>query len=101
MCGRFALYSPHPKLSESLQLTLEPRELETRYNVAPGTWITSVRHPDDEAPLLMDEVWWGYRPLWAGGKAPQPINATDKKVVNPRYLKKALVTYHCFVVSDG
>jgi putative SOS response-associated peptidase YedK len=61
MCGRFALYSDYPKLSESLHLPLEPGELTPRYNVAPGTWITVVRHPYDEAPMVMDEVWWGYR----------------------------------------
>ncbi|SFT96531.1 SOS response-associated peptidase [Halomonas saccharevitans] len=62
MCDRFALYSPYLKLSQALRLPLEPRELTPRYNVAPGTWITAVCHPSDDAPLVMDEVWWSYRP---------------------------------------
>lgn len=62
MCGRVALFSLYPKLSRALRLPLEPRELTPRYNVAPSTWITAVRHPSDDVPLVMDEVWWGYRP---------------------------------------
>ncbi|GED23825.1 SOS response-associated peptidase family protein [Halomonas halmophila] len=50
MCGRFALYSPYPKLSQALRLPLEPGELTPRYNVAPGTWVTAVRHTSDDAP---------------------------------------------------
>ncbi|MGM0985406.1 MAG: SOS response-associated peptidase family protein [Pseudomonadota bacterium] len=76
MCGRFALYSPYPKLSESLCLTLELRKLEMRYNAVPGTWITAVRRPGDEVPLDMDEVWWGYRPYWAKEKAPEFMTVT-------------------------
>ncbi|SFU36324.1 SOS response associated peptidase (SRAP) [Halomonas korlensis] len=66
MCGRFALYSPYPKLSESLRLPLEAGEVAPRYNVPPGSFITAVRRADDEAPLVMDELWWGYKPHWGG-----------------------------------
>lgn len=43
MCGCFALYSPYPRLAESLRLPLEKpdTELSPRYNVAPGTFITA------------------------------------------------------------
>nr|WP_163501998.1 SOS response-associated peptidase family protein [Halomonas socia] len=70
MCGRFALYSDYPKLSASLKLPLaEPAEpLAPRYNVPPGTFITAVHRADDEAPLAMNELWWGYRPHWAGNR---------------------------------
>lgn len=50
MCGRFALYSAYPKLSQALRLPLEPGELTPRYNVAPGVWITAVRHPHRAGP---------------------------------------------------
>ncbi len=43
MCGRFALYSPYPKLSESQRLPLEAAEVTPRYNVPPGTFISAVR----------------------------------------------------------
>lgn len=37
--------------------------------MAPGTWITTARHPGDDAPFVMDEVWWIYRPHWAKEQA--------------------------------
>ncbi|MGJ7462328.1 SOS response-associated peptidase [Halomonas sp. MA07-2] len=103
MCGRFALYSDYPKLSAALKLTLEEPEqpLTPRYNVPPGTFITAVRRADDEAPLVMDELWWGYRPHWAGDKAPQPINATVEKVATSNYFKGAFARHRCLVPADG
>lgn len=51
MCGRFALYSLYPKLSQALRLPLEEIGQQTpRYNVAPSTWITTERHTNDDAP---------------------------------------------------
>ncbi|RTQ99626.1 SOS response-associated peptidase [Halomonas nitroreducens] len=101
MCGRFALYSPYPSLCKALRLPLEPRELAPRYNVAPGTWITVVRHPSDEAPLVMDEVWWGFRPHWARATAPEPINATVEKVASSNYFRGAFAHHRCLVPADG
>lgn len=101
MCGRFALYSPYPKLSKALRLSLKPGELTPRYNVAPGTWITAVRHLSDDAPLVMDEVWWGYRPHWAKEKAPEPINATVEKVATSNYFRGAFAHHRCLVPADG
>ncbi|APX91765.1 DUF159 family protein [Halomonas sp. 1513] len=103
MCGRFALYSDYPRLSASLKLPLaEPAEtLAPRYNVPPGTFITAVRRAEDEAPLAMDALWWGYRPHWAGEKAPQPINATVEKVATSHYFKGAFAHHRCLVPVDG
>ncbi|PRY72329.1 SOS response-associated peptidase [Halomonas ventosae] len=102
MCGRFALYSAYPRLSRALRLPLEQAgELTPRYNVVPGTWITVVRHPGDEAPLVMDEAWWGYRPHWAREAAPEPINATVEKVATSRYFKAAFAHHRCLVPADG
>ncbi|MEQ6887829.1 SOS response-associated peptidase [Halomonas sp. CS7] len=102
MCGRFALYSPYPRLSEALRLPLEEAgELTPRYNVAPGTWITVVRHPNDDAPLVMNEAWWGYRPHWAREKAPEPINATVEKVATSNYFRGAFAHHRCLVPADG
>ncbi|MDR9440185.1 MAG: SOS response-associated peptidase [Halomonas sp.] len=102
MCGRFALYSSCPRLSASLRLPLvEARGLSPRYNVSPGTWITVVRHPGDEAPLVMDEVWWSYRPHWAKETAPEPINATVEKVATSNYFRGAFAHHRCLVPADG
>lgn len=101
MCGRFALYSPYPKLSQALRLPLEPVELAPRYNVAPGTWITTLRHPSDDVLMVMDSVWWGYRPHWAKEKAPEPINATVEKVATSNYFRGAFAHHRCLVPADG
>lgn len=102
MCGRFALHSPYPKLAASLRLPLEEvQEPVPRYNVAPGTWILAVRRESDEAPLIMDELWWGYRPHWAGEKAPEPINATVEKVATSKYFRGAFAHHRCLVPADG
>ncbi|WP_245888693.1 SOS response-associated peptidase [Halomonas denitrificans] len=102
MCGRFALYSATPRLSRALRLPLEAAgEVAPRYNVAPGTWITVVRHPSDDAPLSMDEAWWGYRPHWAREGAPEPINATVEKVATSNYFRGAFAHHRCLVPADG
>lgn len=99
MCGRF-FYSPYPSLAASLRLPLEEaRELTPRYNVSPGTFITTVCRRDAEAPLVMDELWWEYRPHWAGDKAPQPINATVEKVATSNYFRGAFARHRCLVTG--
>ncbi|WP_240036557.1 SOS response-associated peptidase, partial [Halomonas urmiana] len=52
-------------------------------------------HPSDYAPLVMDEVWWGYRLHWAKDKAPEPINATVEKVVSSNYFRGAFAHHRC------
>ncbi|WP_163560985.1 SOS response-associated peptidase [Halomonas sp. NO4] len=103
MCGRFALYSTYPRLTESLRLPVElpDTELSPRYNVAPGTWISAVRHRDESSPLVLDALWWGYRPHWAGESAPEPINATVEKVASSRYFRGAFAHHRCLVPVDG
>jgi putative SOS response-associated peptidase YedK len=103
MCGRFALFSDFPKLSASLKLPLAEHEqpLTPRYNVAPGTWIPAVRRRDDDSPLVLDEVWWGYKPHWANEDAPEPINATAEKVATSNYFKGAFAHHRCLVPANG
>ncbi|ATJ83228.1 SOS response-associated peptidase [Halomonas beimenensis] len=101
MCGRFALFSPYPALSRALRLPLAPGKVIPRYNVAPGTWITGVRHPDEPAPLVMDDLWWGYRPHWARETSPEPINATVEKVATSPYFRGAFAHHRCLIPADG
>ncbi|WP_231498528.1 MULTISPECIES: SOS response-associated peptidase [Halomonas] len=60
-----------------------------------------MRHPSDDAPLVTDEVWWGYRPHWAKEKAPEPINATVEKVATSNYFRGAFGHHRCLVPADG
>jgi putative SOS response-associated peptidase YedK len=101
MCGRFALYSPYPRLATRLGLPALDDQLEPRYNIPPGTWIPAVRHPDGQEPLALDQVWWGYKPHWAGERAPTPINATVEKVATSGYYKQAFAKHRCLVPADG
>lgn len=103
MCGRFALYSSYPSLAASLRLPLETAEtdLMPRYNVTPGTWITTVRRLDEESHLVLDAVWWGYQPHWANEDAPQPINARVEKVATSKYFRSAFAHHRCLVPANG
>lgn len=91
------------RLPQAIGLPLaEPEQpLAQRYNVPPGTFIKAVRHADDGAPLVMTEMWWGYRPHWAGEKVPEPINATVEKVATSNYFKGAFAHHRCLVPADG
>lgn len=103
MCGRFALFSPPIRLSESLHLPFDypVPELAPRYNVPPGTWIAAIRcESPDQFPVL-DEMWWGYKPAWAMGKAAQPINARVETVATSRYFKGAFSNHRCLIPVDG
>ena len=50
---------------------------------------------------MLDQLWWGYKPHWAGDKAPQPINATIEKVGTSGYFKQAYAHSRCVVPADG
>lgn len=85
MCGRFALYSHPPAVSE--RLGLPEQAWQPRYNVSPGTWITAAFRPESAGELQLGQLWWGYKPKWAKDRAPEPINATVEKVATSGYFK--------------
>ncbi|WP_425602483.1 SOS response-associated peptidase family protein [Salinicola endophyticus] len=75
MCGRFAFYSFY--LSALAKAVAQPNlfvDAEPRYNVPPGMSITVARRADDEAPMTIEQLWWGYRPAWADAKAPLALD---------------------------
>ncbi|KAA0014445.1 SOS response-associated peptidase [Billgrantia pellis] len=101
MCGRYAIYSNPPALSKALRLSLELHDRMPRYNVAPGTWITGIRQTVPDHPPEQLELWWGYRPKWAKGKAAQPINARVETVATSGYFKNAFSRHRCLIPADG
>lgn len=101
MCGRFALFSDYSRLARRVGLSEAEREFAPRYNISPGTWILAVRRPCGDEPPVMEELWWGYKPAWAGAKAPQPINATLEKVATSNYYKGAFARHRCLIPADG
>lgn len=104
MCGRFACYTPFAQLAALMRLPVAPRlpeqEPPPRYNVAPGTWITSLAMDGEVVPSFTS-MWWGYRPHWAQAGAPEPINATVEKVATSRYFRGAFARHRCLVPADG
>lgn len=101
MCGRFALFSDPPSIASSLKLSLPDDAWQPRYNVAPGTWITGVRRRDVESPPVFDNLWWGFRPHWAGGEAPKPINARAESLSSSKYFRGAFHHHRCLIPADG
>lgn len=56
-----------------------------RYNVAPSTEVEIIR--PTQAGLSIDQVKWGWAPLWAAGKRPAPINARVETVMTGNFFK--------------
>lgn len=101
MCGRFALYSAYSKFATKAGIPAVDEKSTPRFNVPPGTWITAIRRKSGEDPPRMDELWWGYKPKWAKGKASQPINARVETVATSGYFKSAFQKHRCLIPADG
>ncbi|MDL0433871.1 SOS response-associated peptidase [Marinobacter sp. TBZ242] len=101
MCGRFASYDAYPKLARRLGVVVAEEGPPARYNIPPGTWITGFRQVAHDAQPEQLELWWGYRPKWAKGKAAQPINARVETVATSGYFKYAFARARCIVPADG
>lgn len=101
MCGRFALYADPVSVARALRLPPPPETWAPRYNVAPGTWITGVRRPEPDAEPCFDDLWWGYRPRWAGQSGPAPINARAERLDSSRYFRGAFHRHRCLIPADG
>nr|WP_298522411.1 SOS response-associated peptidase [uncultured Halomonas sp.] len=101
MCGRFALYSAYPKFAKKAGVPIVSEELTPRFNVPPGTWITAIRQVSEDESPRMEELWWGYKPKWAKGKASQPINARVETVATSSYFKSAFRRHRCLVPANG
>ncbi|WP_110685125.1 SOS response-associated peptidase family protein [Salinicola aestuarinus] len=89
MCSRFSLYSTYPRFAHRIGELREDDPPAPRYNVAPGTWIGAIRRRTDDPQLMFDSVWWGFKPSWAGEKAPTPINARVETVATSKFYRAA------------
>ncbi|RUR51432.1 SOS response-associated peptidase [Vreelandella populi] len=99
MCGRFALFTPPAAVTAKTGAKVADDDLVPRYNISPGTHIAVVK-PAEGSPVI-EPMWWGYKPHWAGAKAPQPINATIEKVGTSGYFKQGYAHARCVVPVDG
>jgi putative SOS response-associated peptidase YedK len=101
MCGRFSLFSDPPAIARRLGLAESGASWQPRYNVAPGTWIPAVLRYAPDGDLLFDDVWWGYRPQWAGQSGPEPINARAERLDTSKYFRGAFHKHRCLIPADG
>ncbi|MGE8046982.1 SOS response-associated peptidase family protein [Pseudomonas monteilii] len=90
MCGRYSIYASMDHYLRQLSLDLVvingyDHEPINRYNVAPSTRVEVIRQIGDE--LTVERVKWGWSPLWAKGKRPDPINARAETVVTGKFFK--------------
>lgn len=102
MCGRYAFYSmDFSALAEAVAQPDLFADAEPRYNVPPGTLISVANRADEESPVTIEQLWWGYRPAWADAKAPQPINVKAETVATSRYFAPAFKRHRCLIPADG
>ena len=71
MCDRYVLNASGTEIAQALGIPQAP-EVTPSFNIPPGTrqWVA---HANGEADVVLEQLGWGYRPVWAGQDAPQPI----------------------------
>jgi putative SOS response-associated peptidase YedK len=102
MCGRYTQTSAFDELARRFGLTVldgEPEDLTPRYNTAPSLRVPVVVAAAGGRRLLMAR--WGFRPAWARGGAPAPINAKAETLATSRMFREALEGGRCLVPADG
>jgi len=99
MCGRFALNATGEQLARAVGASQAPT-VTPSFNIPPGTtqWVA---HAGPEGEVLFETLGWGYRPVWAGEDAPQPINARAEKVATSPFFRDAFARYRCLVPASG
>lgn len=101
MCGRFAKFSDNPAIARRyFHHRLAGTQAPVRYNVPPGTGIDTITAVDTHT-VTFQVMHWGYRPHWAGEKAPKPINAKAETVATSRYFRAAFAHKRCLVPANG
>ena len=101
MCGRFALHTPRSRIAyRYFDIPLPVGDVHAKYNITPGTQITSVlATPDDSASFEFSH--WGFRPPWAKEDAPTPINIRTEKAATSPYFRSAFAHRRCLIPANG
>ncbi|MEX0430394.1 SOS response-associated peptidase [Spiribacter insolitus] len=99
MCGRYVLNASGTEIAQALGISQAP-EVTSSFNIPPGTrqWVA---HAAGEGGVVLEQLGWGYRPVWAGQDAPQPINARAEKVAASPFFRDAFARYRCVVPATG
>lgn len=100
MCGRFDFHTPPNLLAQRYWEHAGPvASTAPRYNIAPGTDILSICFHANIG-LSFELARWGFRPDWASGKAPVPINARIESLGSP-YFRDAFARHRCLIPANG
>jgi len=104
MCGRFVQYESMlvfmEELSPQLPLFTGFDDIPiNRYNIAPSTRVQILLGAKDG--IHIDPVKWGWSPLWAKGKHPDPINARVETVTTGKFFKQLWPGGRAVVPSEG
>lgn len=102
MCGRFAFYSPHEAVVRLFGLPDDSPGIESRYNIAPTTYIPAVRE-DVAATRRLAMLYWGLVPVWAKEKSigSRMINARAETLREKPAFRAAYRKRRALVVADG
>lgn len=99
MCGRFVQALSPAEYAQSLNLDLFDDTPIGRYNVAPTTGVHVLHQQSDR--YLDSVVPWGWKPHWATGGRPGPINARLETVATKPFFRPIWKSGRCIVGADG
>jgi putative SOS response-associated peptidase YedK len=97
MCGRYTLFTAQPRLEERFG-ALFPRDIEPRYNCAPGQHLPVLT---GDAPEEFSFKKWGLVPSWADDGSTSFINARAETVREKRSFAEPFESRRCLVPADG
>lgn len=102
MCGRLDQNHTAVEYVQAMQWPhtdpLFASQAAPSFNAAPGTCRPLMRLVDGR--LVIEDLFWGYRAAWAGGKMPIAINARLEKLGN-RYWQPLVAGGRAIVPADG
>ena len=107
MCGRFTQRLSWAELHELMDLIGAPRNLQPRYNVAPGQEVAIVRAadpgPQSGIGRRLSMLRWGLVPAWAKDRSisNRLINARSETVAEKPAFRAAYRRRRCLVPADG
>ena len=107
MCGRFSQRLSWAELNELMNLVGAPRNLQPRYNVAPGQDVAVVRAAEHGSRSgggrRLSVLRWGLIPAWARDPAigNRLINARSETVAEKPAFRAAYRRRRCLVPADG
>jgi len=105
VCGRFSLTLAWSDLAALYRIGSRstPRNLASRYNIAPTQNVTVVRHASDTGERELAKLRWGLVPPWARDLTvgARMINARAETVAEKPAFRQALARRRCLIPADG